>query len=164
MDKNHQKIPDLEKGYRNAVAKTPDLTVIEQTPSVAQANAAGDFVVSIGTGKIIKACELVVWPTDKGNVEDLEQSTEDSNCIVTGTLVDKNRSGKFRVIIDPDNIWILVDVIVCPVTVSPAGAPLPVGGEVSSVNKRAILVPWIALAAAIIAGATMAARRYRARS
>jgi hypothetical protein len=45
------------------------------------------------------------------------------------------------------------------------GAPgfsfVPVGGEAHTVNKLAILAPWIALAAAIIAGATIFMRRRR---
>jgi hypothetical protein len=48
------------------------------------------------------------------------------------------------------------------------GAPgipaAPVGGEAYPVNKLAILAPWIALAAAIIAGATIFMRRRRAES
>jgi hypothetical protein len=40
----------------------------------------------------------------------------------------------------------------------------PVGGEAYPVNKLAILAPWIALAAAIIAGATIFMRRRRAQS
>ena len=48
------------------------------------------------------------------------------------------------------------------------GAPgipaTPVGGEAYPVNKLAILAPWIALAAAIIAGATIFMRRRRAQS
>jgi len=41
---------------------------------------------------------------------------------------------------------------------------VPVGGEAHTVNKLAILAPWIALAAAIIAGATIFMRRRRAQS
>ena len=41
---------------------------------------------------------------------------------------------------------------------------IEVGGEVYPVNKLAILAPWIALAAVIIAGATIAVRRRRAKS
>jgi hypothetical protein len=48
------------------------------------------------------------------------------------------------------------------------GAPgfpaAPVGGEAYPVNKLAILAPWIALAAAIIAGATIFMRRHRAQN
>jgi hypothetical protein len=40
----------------------------------------------------------------------------------------------------------------------------PVGGEAYPVNKLAILAPWIALAAAIIAGATIFMRRRRAQN
>ena len=39
------------------------------------------------------------------------------------------------------------------------GPGIVVGGEVYPVNKVALLAPWIALAAAIIAGATIAVRR-----
>ena len=42
--------------------------------------------------------------------------------------------------------------------------PRAVGGEAYPVNKLAILTPWIALAAAIIAGATIFIRRRRAES
>jgi len=42
------------------------------------------------------------------------------------------------------------------------GQPRPVGGEAYPVNKLAILVPWIALGMAIIAGAAVALRRRRA--
>ena len=42
--------------------------------------------------------------------------------------------------------------------------PLEVGGEVYPVNRMAILAPWIALTAVIIAGVTMAVRRRRVRS
>jgi hypothetical protein len=45
------------------------------------------------------------------------------------------------------------------------GFPVPpVGGEAYPVDKLAILAPWIALAAAIIAGATIFMRRRRAQS
>ena len=37
--------------------------------------------------------------------------------------------------------------------------PVEVGGEVYTVNKMAVLVPWIALAAVIIAGAIIVMRR-----
>lgn len=40
----------------------------------------------------------------------------------------------------------------------------PVGGEVFSISKLSVLVPWIALGAAIIAGAAMFVRRRKARS
>ena len=40
-------------------------------------------------------------------------------------------------------------------------SPIGVGGEAYPVNKLAILAPWIALAVAIIAGATIVARRRR---
>lgn len=39
------------------------------------------------------------------------------------------------------------------------GPPIEVGGDVSPVNKIALLAPWIALAAVIIAGATIVMRR-----
>ncbi len=42
------------------------------------------------------------------------------------------------------------------------GQPRPVGGEAYPVNKLAILAPWIALLAAIIAGTTIFIRRRRA--
>jgi len=40
----------------------------------------------------------------------------------------------------------------------------PVGGEVYSVDKLAVLAPWLALAAALIAGSTMVIRKHRAQS
>ncbi len=42
--------------------------------------------------------------------------------------------------------------------------PIEVGGDVYPVNKAAILAPWIALIAVIIAGTTIAVRRRRAQS
>ena len=42
--------------------------------------------------------------------------------------------------------------------------PIAVGGEVYPVNKGALLVPWIALAAAIIIGAAILVRRRKAHS
>lgn len=42
--------------------------------------------------------------------------------------------------------------------------PVEVGGDIYPVNKPAVLAPWLALAAVILAGTVMAARRYRARS
>ena len=42
--------------------------------------------------------------------------------------------------------------------------PVEVGGDVNPVNKVALLAPWIALAAVIIAGATIAVRRRRTQS
>jgi len=62
------------------------------------------------------------------------------------------------------------DNVVAPdgVIVDQGGPGLPVvpavGGEAHTVNKLAILAPWIALAAAIIAGATIFMRRRRAQS
>jgi len=48
----------------------------------------------------------------------------------------------------------------------PPVPPMPhvaaVGGEAYPINKIAILAPWIALVAAVIAGATIALRRRRA--
>ena len=42
--------------------------------------------------------------------------------------------------------------------------PPPVGGEAFPISKLSVLVPWIALGAAIIAGAAMFVRRRKARS
>jgi len=39
-----------------------------------------------------------------------------------------------------------------------------VGGDIYPVNKLAVLAPWLALAAVLLAGTVMAARRYRARN
>ncbi len=45
------------------------------------------------------------------------------------------------------------------VSPAPPSPPLEVGGDVYPVNKLAILAPWIALAAAVIAGTSVAVRR-----
>ena len=42
--------------------------------------------------------------------------------------------------------------------------PVEVGGEINRVDKLAVLAPWLALAAVILAGTVIAARRYRVRS
>mgnify|MGYP006910699238 CR=1 FL=1 len=77
----------------------------------------------------------------------------------------------------PPNQWIELDytttsnTVTCAMTVgappivfaSPAAPPpLPVGGEIYPLNKVAVLAPWLALLAAIIAGATILLRRRRA--
>ena len=49
--------------------------------------------------------------------------------------------------------------------VAPNGPPpVEVGGDVYPVNRLALLTPWVALAAVIIAGATIAVRRRRTQS
>jgi len=51
----------------------------------------------------------------------------------------------------------------CPVDEEPTPAPpAAVGGTVYPVNKAVLLAPWIALAATIIAGASLVLRRSRA--
>jgi hypothetical protein len=57
----------------------------------------------------------------------------------------------------------LTDIDAATVTISEA-PPVEVGGEVYPTNKVSILVPWIALSAAIIAGAIIAMKRRGARS
>ena len=42
--------------------------------------------------------------------------------------------------------------------------PVEVGGDIYPVNKLAVMAPWLALSAVILAGTVMAARRYRARN
>jgi len=49
------------------------------------------------------------------------------------------------------------------VTLAPIPPPVEVGGEVYPLNKVSVLAPWIALSAAIIAGAIIAIKRRRAR-
>lgn len=69
--------------------------------------------------------------------------------LVDGGLGDDNVVAPDRVIVDQGG---------------PGIPAAPVGGEAYPVNKLAILAPWIALAAAIIAGATIFMRRRRAES
>jgi parallel beta-helix repeat protein len=52
----------------------------------------------------------------------------------------------------------------CPVCGGTPPVPVPVGGEAYPINKAAVLVPWIALGAAMIAAATVFIRRRGASS
>jgi len=62
---------------------------------------------------------------------------------------------------DPDEVTVTVSLSGTGVSVAP---PPPVGGTGYLGHKLAILAPWIALAAVIIAGATIFMRRRRAQS
>ncbi|MGA2671365.1 MAG: VCBS repeat-containing protein [Dehalococcoidia bacterium] len=79
---------------------------------------------------------------------------DDGDNVITITLFDGE--------LGDDNVVALDGVIVDQG--GPGIPTAPVGGEAYPVNKLAILAPWIALAAAIIAGATIFIRRRRAES
>jgi hypothetical protein len=78
---------------------------------------------------------------------------DDGDNVITITLFDRG--------LGDDNVVAPDGVIVDQ---GAPGIPASVGGEAYPVNKLAILAPWIALAAAIIAGATIFMRRRRAQS
>jgi len=70
-------------------------------------------------------------------------------------------------VIDATTVRVTMEVGDPPIVFALPTAPPPptgVGGTAYPPNKLAILAPWIALAAAIIAGATIFMRRRRARS
>ena len=79
---------------------------------------------------------------------------DDGDKIITITLVDGGLGDDN--VVAPDGV--IVD------QGGPGFPATPVGGEAYPVNKLAILTPWIALAAVIIAGATIFMRRRRAQS
>ena len=79
---------------------------------------------------------------------------DDGDNVITITLVDGG--------LGDDNVGAPDGVIVDQG--GPGIPTAPVGGEAYPVNKLAILAPWIALAAAIIAGATIFMRRRRAQN
>jgi hypothetical protein len=84
----------------------------------------------------------------------LPMGDDDGDNVITITLFDAG--------IGDDNVVAADNMIVDRGGPGIPGAP--VGGEAHTVNKLAILAPWIALAAAIIAGATIFMRRRRAQS
>ena len=79
---------------------------------------------------------------------------DDGDNVITITLVDGGLGDDN--VVAPDGV--IVD------QGGPGFPAAPVGGEAYPVNKLAILAPWIALAAVIIAGATIFMRRRRAQS
>jgi hypothetical protein len=79
---------------------------------------------------------------------------DDGDNVITITLVDGG--------LGDDNVVVADGVIVDQG--GPGFPAAPVGGEAYPANKLAILAPWIALAAATIAGATIFMRRRRAQS
>ena len=80
-------------------------------------------------------------------------------------------NGTWTEVPPPNGVNIVEKYVYADITEFSIFAPLgnpspfpPVGGEAYPVNKLAILAPWIALALAVVAGATILIRRRRAQS
>ena len=108
--------------------------------------SGSDQSASLVTEQLCSAGAQIRIGHDQQNIDETLEAV-----VISAAVTDDN----------PDvDTWMVGNQLYASVTKE----PLEVGGDVHTVNKLAILVPWIALAMVIIAGTAMAMRRSRARS
>jgi len=136
-DPNHQQIDALEDQFIKNIATALGVNLFVEKKNVPAARD-GSFTAEVQLPQK-QDYSYVVYPVN--NIKSLTDTSNDK-ITVSGELEDPTKGGAIKVYIDPPTNATIADIFIY--------APSPVGGIWVSIDKLALLAPYIALASTIL--------------